>query len=194
MQKRFVSEKDLEAEAQRKAQQSSAAALWSKVRAGSDEMTHDTTPLDLRPLHERLKENQEKALAQREELLHDTVFQAPRVYNDEEMRFLAEQEASQRIKELEIQQQLSEFDALAEQHRQLAKSSESESTLKILTAKRSASSPSSMFQKTTSKKRRHTAIDDSDGSVKKPKLHDSSNSDNHGEDNAEESLAALIGY
>lgn len=185
------------AEAQRKVQQTTTEALWDKVRAGSDEINNDPTTLDSRPLHEKLKENQEKAAALREEQLHGAVFQAPRVYNDEEMRFLADQEASQRMKELEIQQQLSEFDALAEQHRQHNKISESESTLKIITSKRTASSSSiSMFRNSAPKKRINPDADhDGLGTpTKKAKAQESSCDDETADASDNSSLASLIGY
>eukprot|EP01122_Echinamoeba_exundans_P010064 TRINITY_DN366_c0_g1_i1.p1 TRINITY_DN366_c0_g1~~TRINITY_DN366_c0_g1_i1.p1 ORF type:complete len:197 (-),score=48.82 TRINITY_DN366_c0_g1_i1:261-851(-) len=139
------------AEANRKAAQSATDALWDKVRH-SDSSSHDvnaaesSSALDTRPLHERLAENQAKAASQREEQFLSSVFQAPRIYSDEEFQFLADQQHRQRLKEKQLEQEVDQFNAIAQEIKSTS-ALETDSTLKLIAKRKKAQESTSLFGK-----------------------------------------------
>lgn len=208
MQKRFVSEKEIEAS--KLVAQSATDALWHKVRHGgtdsSDGLNSETgaSIIDTRPLHERLAENQAKTAAKREEEFLASAFQAPRIYSDEEYQFLVEKEQEQRIKEKQLEQEVNQFNSIASEKRTIYHS-ETDSTLKLI-SKRKKSQDTPLFARSipshsgaspssppTSKKRPPTdAVEDIFPDLIDQKKHKSV-VDEEAEEEAG-SLAALVGY
>jgi hypothetical protein len=187
------------AEATRKAAQSATDALWDKVRH-TDSSSHegnasDSSALDSRPLHERLAENEAKAASQREEQFLSSVFQAPRIYSDEEFQFLADQQHQQRLKEKQLEQEVDQFNSIATEKRS-SSSLETESTLKLIAKRKKTAESSSLFGKqTTSPPTKKRPPADTIEEIAPDLTHPKKSKSVENEDVEEsESLAALIGY
>lgn len=144
---------------------------------------------DGKPLHEKLKENEAKAAALRDEQFQAAAFQAPRVYNDDELRFLSEQDEQRRQKERRQKAEVEEFADLAEQRRTTGHS-ESEQTLKLI-GKRKKNEDKSLFM--TKKRRAETDLASTPDGVAEKRRKPSDEGEN--EDTCDPNpLAALIGY
>lgn len=153
-----------------------------------------------------VEENSKKAAEQRDEQFQSAVFQAPRVYNDDELRFLAEQDIREKEKEDAQRRELEEFEKAAQLARAAGtvQTNETEVTIKLLTRHKKPQETSFVRRKSgggspqTARKRE----DESNElpASKRPKLVEllegDTESDAAKDQNEEDSnpLAALLGY
>jgi hypothetical protein len=95
-------------------------------------------PLDTRPLFEKLKENQEKADAQRAAMIHQAAFSGPKRLDDDEVLFLIEQDQRQREAENKFESEVAQF---KEQVNSVVVKPETSSILTLIKHQKQAKSP-----------------------------------------------------